>query len=94
MAHPAWPSEVRAGSKCAAEIGDPSAPVLMQYEPDEQFDVSEASPTDMQPLQALAEQRIGGDVGSARRRWSFTDHLIIAGLIAMLVILALISYRY
>jgi hypothetical protein len=94
MRHISWPNEVRAGSKCAADIGNPYA-AQMVYEPDdEQFDESVRTQTDMYPQQALAEQPIVDDgVGLERRRWSFSKHLLIAGLIAMLVILALLGYR-
>jgi hypothetical protein len=33
-------------------------------------------------------------VGSGPHRWSFGQHLIIAGVIAMVVILVLLGHRY
>ena len=51
--------------------------------------------TDLYPQQALAEQPIVGDtVGSGPRRWSFGQYLIIAGVIAIVVILVLLGHRY
>jgi len=51
--------------------------------------------TDLYPQQALAEQPIVGDtVGSGPRRWSFGQHLIIAGVIAIVVILVLLGHRH
>ena len=64
------------------------------YEPDdEQLDESVRSQTDLNPQQALAEQPIADTVGSGQRRWSFSDHLLIAGVIAIAVVLALLLYR-
>ena len=94
MRHISWPVEIRAGSKCAADIGNPYVAQTV-YEPDdEQLDESVRSETELYPQQALAEQPIVDDtVGSRLRRWSFGQHLIIAGVIAMVVILALLGYR-
>jgi hypothetical protein len=91
MRHISWPDEVRAGSKCAAAIGNPHT----EYEPDdEQLDESVRSETDLYPQQALAEQPVVDDVmGSERPRWSFGQNLLIAGLIAMAVTLVLLHYR-
>ena len=95
MRHISWPVEIRAGSKCAADIGNPYVAQAV-YEPDdEQLDESVRSETELYPQQALAEQPIVDDtVGSGPHRWSFGQHLIIAGVIAMVVILVLLGHRY
>ena len=94
MRHISWPDEVRAGSKCAADIGNPYTAQNV-YEPDdEEFDESVRSQTDLYPQEALAEQPIIGDAAIAERRsWSFIQNLIIAGLIVMAVTLMLLRYR-
>ena len=93
MRHISWPDEVRAGSKCAAEIGNPHTPEL--FEPDdEELDESVRTQTDLYPQQALAEQPIVDGEEAEVRRWSFGQNLLIAGLIAMALILVLLRYRY
>ena len=67
----------------------------MLYEPDdEEFDESVETQTDMYPQQALEQPTVDDGVGLGRRRWSFGEHLLIAGLFAMLVIVALLAYRH
>ena len=94
MRHVSWPDDVRAGSKCAADIGNPYAAQTV-YEPDnEEFDESVRSQTDLYPEEALAEQPITEGAALAERRsWSFIQHLMFGGLIAMAVILVLLRYR-
>jgi hypothetical protein len=94
MRHISWPDEVRAGSKCAADIGNPYTAQGV-YEPDdEQLDESVRSQTDSYPQQSLAEQAVSDDVaGSGQRRWSFSENLLIAGVIAIAVILVLLRYH-
>ena len=68
----------------------------MSLEPDdEQLDESVRSATELYPQQALAAQPTVDDtVGSGPRRWSFGQHLIVAGVIAIVVILVLLGHRY
>jgi hypothetical protein len=83
MRHPIWPTQVRAGGKCAADISDPFAASSVPYDlDDEQLDDSAEANTEILPLQTIAEQR----------RWNFTRHLLVASVIALLVVLFLIFY--
>ena len=83
MRHPTWPQEVRAGGKCAADISDPFAAVSVPYDlDDEQLDDTDQAETEILPLQTIAEQR----------RWTFARHLLVAGVVALLVIVILVSY--
>jgi hypothetical protein len=94
MRHLSWPVEIRAGSKCAANISNPYVAQTV-YEPDdEQLDESIRSETELYPQQALAEQPIIDDTVGSSRRWSFSQHLIMAVVITVVVILVLLGHRY
>ena len=95
MRHISWPGEVRAGSKCASEIGNSDTAQIV-YEPDdERLDESVRSQTDLYPQRALAEQPIVDDtMESTRPRWSFAQNLLFAGLIALVVMLVLLRYHH